>query len=809
MTRPPIILLVIILLLSTGNECFSSQVVRIKGSVSDSTGNPLAYVNVYTASKASGTFTDSNGFYSLNLSPDSKEVTVVFSFVGFRTEKRIVQTDRNDVLLDIVLFRETGKIDEITVISRSREPGLTILRLPVKDISFIPSASGSFESLIKTLPGVSSNNELSSQYSVRGGNFDENLVYVNDNEIYRSFLIRSGQQEGLSFINPDLVSTVHFSSGGFGASYGDKLSSVLDIRYKKPASNRGSVSLGLLTSSAHHQGISRDGRFSWLSGVRYKSTRMMLKTLDSKGDYQPVYGDIQTLLSYKTGRNSLLNLLFTYSSNTYNFIPQSRVSNFGTEASAFQLFVLFNGGEKDRYSTWNGVLSWEYNGISKLNHKVQISSFLTSEKEYFDIRGYYSLSNLDKTYGSENFSDTLMNIGIGSWHSHARNKLFANIGTVTYKGEKLFNAAELKWGAGIRNYTINDRIREWTMVDSAGYSVPYDEQGLRTQSLIASVNNLMNWTISSYIESIFPVRTGSFTIMVNPGVRCIYNSFSDEFLISPRASASIEATDNISVWISGGYYYQLPFYREMRFPDGTINKGIKSQYALHAVAGMSYDFKSMGRPFRLTAEIYNKKLENIIPYRLDNVRLNYSGRNEAIGYSRGIDIRLNGEFVTDAESWISVSLMDSKLEIPGTELGKFPSPSDQTLSLDMFFQDYLPGTPSLRAHINISFATGFPIVSPFNSRYDQYYRLPPYRRVDLGLTKVIRNDSQGAKEGRLFRYFTEIIAGVEIFNLLDINNTISYLWVKTVNDLSGSSHQYAIPNYLTGRSLNFKISAAF
>ncbi len=790
-------------------EGYAFQQQRITGIVSDSSGIPIEKASVTIASTSSGTYTDDLGRFSLNIPGGMDEFTVILSYVGYRTETRIIRNTGNDITLNVELQRETKEIEEITITAKVTPPGFAIIQIPVKDLELIPSASGSFEAILKTMPGVTSNNELTSQYSVRGGNYDENLVYVNDNEIYRPFLIRSGQQEGLSFINSDLVSSIHFSPGGFGASYGDKMSSVLDVRYRKPVSRKGSVSPGLLTSSFHLEGLTRDSRLTWLLGVRYKSSNLMLKTLDSKGDYQPVYADIQSLFEYRTGKNSAVNLLLTYSSNKYNFIPQSRISSFGTEAAAYQLFVLFNGRENDRYDTWNGVLTWDYSGPQRFNHKIMISSFITSESESFDIRGNYSLSNLDKIYGSENFSDTLMNIGIGSWISHARNRLVANIQSVTYKGEKVFPESELKWGIVFKNYVINNRIREWKMVDSAGFSLPYNEQGLYTETLIRSENKLINKSVSSYFESTFPVKLGTLRILINPGFRILLNTFTDELLVSPRLSAKAEVTSRISAWLASGYYFQPPFYREMRFPDGSVNKNIKSQRSLHSVLGISYDFVSNGRPFRISAEIYNKSLGSIIPYRVDNVRLIYSGKNEAIGYSRGIDFRLNGEFVPGSESWLSVSLMDSRLEIPVSGHGDFPSPSDQTLSVDLFFQDYLPSYPSLRAHLNLAFTTGIPVISPFSDRYDLYHRLPAYRRVDLGLTKVFKNmktkDTDSGRQG----IFNEIVIGFEIFNLLDINNTVSYLWVRTVNNYSGISRQYAIPNYLTGRSLNLKVSASF
>ncbi len=803
------ILSVFLLFSLTGGISSAFQRTAIKGVVRDSAGLAVESAGIRVSDQAGGTYSDKEGRYTLYISSGIKECIVVFSHIGFRTQTRIINIDKPVVQLDVTLRTEINSIGEINVTSGMIQAATGLTIIPVKDINLLPSASGSFETILKTMPGVSSHNELSSQYSVRGGNYDENLVYVNDIEIFRPFLIRSGQQEGLSFINPDLVSSVTFSSGGFDATYGDRMSSVLDIKYRRPTAFHESFSLGLLTSSAHAEGADKSGKLTWLIGARYKSTSLMLKTLDSKGDYQPVFADVQSLFSWKTGTNSSLSLLAAYASNVYNFIPQSMTSSFGTEAEAYQLYVLFSGREKDRYSTLNGALTWEFQDHRSVRHKLILSSYLSKESETFDIKGYYRLDNLDKMTGTDNFSDSIMNIGIGSFLSHARNSLSATIISFHYKGEKATGNLNLKWGIGIRNDNFSDRIKEWKMQDSSGYSVPYSSEGLKVSSLIASVNDLTTFSGDAYFESSIIFKAGENKIRLNGGLRGLSDSFTNELLISPRLGAKLTTDGSFSFWLNGGLYYQPPLYREMRFPDGTINSNIRSQRSVHIVAGASYDFTGWERPFRLTGEVYSKSLSDIIPYHMDNVRLIYSGVNSANGFSRGIDIRLNGEFVEGAESWISVSIMDSKLRIPSVNYGLFPSPSDQTFCTNIFFQDYFPGYPTWRAHIIIAFATGLPMISPFNDRYDQYYRLPAYRRVDLGFTKVIKGKNSVVSSGSLLKYFDELVAGVEVFNLLDINNTVSYFWVKTLNNLSGQSRQYAIPDYLTGRCLNFRLMAKF
>jgi hypothetical protein len=797
------------LILSRGEYCFSFQQTVIKGIVSDSAGIPVEKAGITIRSTTIGTYSDRDGRFVLSVPQGMKEMIIDFSFVGYRPESKSISSGPGEVSIEIALYPEVTDLGEVRVSSERKTEGITMLRIPVSEFSHLPSPSGGFEGLLKTMPGVNSNNELSSQYSVRGGSYDENLVYINDIEIFTPFLIRSGQQEGLSFINPELISSVSFSAGGFNSSYGDKMSSVLDIKYRKPVKNAGSVSLGLLQSSAHAEGVSKNGRWTWLAGVRYKSTKLMLKTLDSKGDYQPVFADIQSLVNFKTGKRSDLSLLLAYASNTYNYIPQSRTSNFGTEALAYQLYVLFEGGEKDRYGTMNSVLTLEASGSKGTKHKFLVSSFNSNEKESFDIIGYYNLSSLDKNTGSENFSDSIMNIGIGNFHNHARNRLSANILSAIYKGEKYFGKAKIVWGLHARHDRFDDSIREWTKVDSAGYSIPYNPSELRVSSFISSSNLVKKWQYDGFTEVSGIKSTGAGLLSINAGVRALYSSFTDEFIISPRISAGLRTTENLAFRMAAGLYVQPPFYRDMRFRDGTINYDIKSQRSFHTVFGVTYDFRAWDRPFVLTGEIYNKVLRDIIPYRTDNVRLIYDGENSAEGYSRGIDIRLNGEFVPDAESWISISVMDSELKIPEVSDSSFPAPYDQTFSAYIFFQDYLPGYPAWRAHINIAYATGIPVVSPFNNRYDQYRRLPDYRRVDLGITRIIKGKHSNIMSSGFFDHFKEIQAGLEIFNLLDINNTVSYFWVETINNLSGKSRHFAVPNYLTGRSLNIKLIASF
>ncbi len=781
--------------------------IQIRGTVRESSGKPLENVAVTCETPKTGTYSDSTGVFVLKLPRDAASRIINFTLTGYEPLRITIVCDKDYSTGEIVLNEKAVTLNEIMVTAVTEKTGAVMVSVPIKEFIFMPTPTYSVEAMIRTLPGVASNNEMTSSYSVRGGNYDENLVYVNGIEIYRPFLIRSGQQEGLSFINPDLVESVLFSPGGFSACYGDKMSSVLDIRYRKPSENRGSVSAGLLYNSAHLEGLSRNRKISFIGGVRYKSSRLMLNSLDSKGDYEPVFIDMQGVLSIKTGTASELSLLGSNASNIYNFLPGSRESRFGTEAEAYRLFVLFEGRERNRYESRNAALTWNYNPGSA-SHKFIVSWFGASEREKFDIRGYYSLNVLDKNTGSENFTDTLMNIGTGSFLSHARNTLGANVFSAGYSGTLNVPNLVLKWGLKSRRENIRDNIREWKMVDSAGFSVPYNKgEELIMSSFISARNNVVRWITEAFSEAELRYGNTVRKYIATAGLRGTYNNFTGEILASPRLSFKIDFRDKYSLWLASGFYYQPPFHREMRYPDGNINTLIRSQKSFHTVAGMSHSFRAGDRPFKFTAEVYNKILSDIIPYRLDNVRIIYDGVNSASGFSRGIELRLNGEFVEGAESWFSLSVMDSKLRIPGSLERMFPSPSEQTVILNIYFQDYLPGNPAYRAHVNISFATGLPVTSPFNSRYDQFHRMPPYRRVDLGMTRVFRKP-RFSVAGRTF-IFREIVAGIEVFNLLDISNTVSYFWVKTVNNYSGTSRQYAIPDYLTGRSLNFRLAAYF
>ncbi|MFO7851016.1 MAG: TonB-dependent receptor [Bacteroidota bacterium] len=781
----------------------------IRGHVYDTTGTPLSLVNIGIKNMPYGTFSSDDGSYLIAVPADNNEHLLVFSSIGYKNFELPFTASPDTLEINVNLKPGITRLKDVNIVGYRQEESVSLKNIPLQHTQMIPSAAGNMENLLVSMPGVNSTNELSNQYTVRGGNYDENLVYVNDIEIYRPALIKSGQQEGLSFLNTDLISDVRFSAGGFNASYGDRMSSVLDIRYKNPSETKGSIKSGLLLNSAHIEGTGKNKRFSYLAGARYKTNQLLLQTLDTKGNYKPSFYDFQSLLRYRLSGKTEIGLTASYNSNTYNFIPESRKSSFGNYNEAYQLFVAYDGSETDSYRSFNLALSLDMGSQQGLTNKFIAHYYKSAEKETFDIRGSYSLNLLDKNLGSENFGDSIMNIGIGSWLNHARNILIYNIYTFKYKGRWESSNNILSWGLKYNLESGKDRIREWKKIDSAGYSIPYSSNELMLSKVLINDTLVTSKRFEGYLIDSYKFNILGQNLIFTGGVRFSYWSFSEELLFSPRLSLSwTHPSNKARSYLSGGVYYQPPFYREMRYPTGGINTDIKSQKSVHIVSGVDYNFTLGTTPFRFTGELYYKDLKNIIPYKYDNVRIIYSAKNNARGFVRGLDLRLNGEFVNDAESWISISLMDARHDILNDEYGYFPAPSDTRFSVNIFFQDYFPANPTYRAHLNLHYSTGIPVSSPYNDRYDSYRRMPSYKRADIGFTKVFKNDYSNTKGGFL-SFFDEIIGGFEVFNLLDIHNTISYNWLSTVNNLSGESRQYAVPNYLTGRSYNLRLLVSF
>ncbi len=793
----------------------------IEGFVYDKDENVIPFANVIIGGTPQGTATNSKGYYQLSI-PVNTSSTLIYSSVGFEPDSVTVTISSNEnKRIDVVLSPVSGEIDEVSVISSHKRFG-NIERINHKDIEFVPDASGSFESILKSLPGVSSAHEMSSQYSVRGGNFDENLVYVNDIEIYRPFLIRSGQQEGLSFINSDMVEGVEFSAGGFNAEYGDKMSSVLSIRYRTPTENTAGTELSFMGANGTVEGVGANGKFTHLTGFRYKTSKYLLSTLDEGGDYTPSFIDFQTNLAWRFNPKFKLSFLGNFSSNSYQFVPRERETRFGSFTNALQLKVFYQGQELNRFETIQGALTADYRPNEETILKFISSNYNARESETFDIIGQYLLNELDNTLGSNTYGDSLINVGIGGFMNHARNFLDANFFRLEHLGSHVTKNNRIKWGLRFQLETIDDMINEWELIDSSGYSIPYNEDELRLPFFLESKNKLSSQRFSGFIQNSHTKEFDTWELTTTAGVRFSYWTFNNELNLSPRATLMIKPKWNrdIAFHVSGGYYHQPPIYKEYRKPDGTLNTNIKAQESLHAVLGVEYLFSAWKRPFRFQTEIYHKEMNNLVPYKIDNVRVKYSGENVAKGYAQGIDLKVNGEFVPGAESWASISLMRTYEDIQNDSFinsegemeypGYYPRPTDQRFSVGAFFQDYLPGNPTYRVHLTGYYGTGLPFSMPNSPRYDIVARMPSYKRVDIGFTKVFKDESN-SKNGRLSNvlWLKNLWVGAEIFNLFDFRNTISYLWVHTVSNQSNESGRYAVPNYLTSRRINIKITAKF
>jgi hypothetical protein len=798
-----IIASVLILLISSGLAKGQEHV--LFGIVTDTAGVAVSGAAVFAPHPATGTVTGTDGSFRLMFKADNTgEMKIIISCLGYRSDTITVRTAVAPDTLRVTLRSEVMDIEGVEV-RAARPDNVTVIPVPAVAGVVIPTVSSGIEAVVATLPGVTTFSELSSGYSVRGGSYDENLVYINDVEVYRPYLIRSGQQEGLSRINPDLTASVNFSPGGFSASYGDRLSSVLDIKYRKPEAKEGSVSLSLLTSSVHAGGRSRDNRFWFISGARFRSNAILLGSLDARGAYRPYFADIQAMGGFEPDKNTSLTFSLWGSLNRYTFIPRSQTTTFGTIENAYRLYAFFEGGERDRYDSGGGAVTLEHRHSDSFESKVLLSANVAGENESYDIRGAYSLSSLDRNTGSENNPDTLLNAGVGSWITHARNSLRSHTALLSYRATASAGRNGIEWGFAARYRSYDSFRKEWLRVDSAGYTPGETGNGLvltGSQAFRVEARSAMaeGWLIS---------RTGFMIAGVacdlNAGVRSSYDTYSSELLVSPRISLRAQPAGHLSVYVAAGAYHQPPAGRELMLEDGISPANLKAQRSYHLTAGARYDFTAWERPFRFTVEAYGKRFNRLIPYYVDNVRLVYFGGNIAEGYSAGIDMRVNGEFVPGLESWFSLSLMKSELQIPSLQTSWYPAPFDQRVHFSIFFQDYLPGHPDFRAHINIAFGTGIPTSPPGRDQWDIWFRMPPYRRIDIGFSKVLLGSHNMKKES----FMKELVAGFEIFNLADIRNTISYTWIRTVRNIEGQTREYAVPNYLTRRSLNLKLTAQF
>ncbi|HIG32254.1 MAG TPA: TonB-dependent receptor [Flavobacteriales bacterium] len=793
----------------------------INGHITDEQNNSLPAVNIAILSKNIGATSGDDGTYSLTI-PANRSVIIAYSFIGYQIEKiRIPMLKKGqNYTLNIQLKASSTLLGDVIITDqKSRKESFS--RIKPKHVSVLPGNSGGIEAILKTLPGVSSANELSSQYSVRGGNFDENLVYVNGIEVYRPFLVRSGQQEGLSFVNTDMVGSILFSAGGFDAKYGDKMSSVLDITYKRPRENAASVQLSLLGVSAHTEGTNKNGRLSYLIGARHKTNKYLFNAMDTKADYTPKFYDLQTFINYELNTDWQISFLGNISKNEYTMVPKNRDTDFGTINEALKLRIYFEGQEVDKYETYFGALSTSYQPSTQLQLQFTTSVFQTFEQENFDILGEYWLYQLENNLGSDEFGEVAFDRGVGKYINHARNSLSARVLNFSHKGNYTKDAIKVDWGLRMQKEEIEDKISEWNLIDSAFFNFPHPDDSIGLPSnpnqqivmseLLKTQINLSSYRNSGYMQ--FSKDIGSLTI--NAGTRGSYWTYNEQLLLSPRASLAYAPIweKDVVFRAASGIYYQAPFYRELRTPEGILNHNIKAQKSTHYVLGADYLFYKWGRPFKWITEVYYKNLENLIPYKVDNVSIQYLANDLANGYAGGIDIKVNGEFVSGVESWASLSVMktqedivgDTKLDDNGNaiEVGYIPRPTDQRVNFSMFFQDYIPGNPNYKMHLNMIYGTGLPFGPPNGEKHQDILRIPDYKRVDIGFSAVLKAADKKSKL-KWLNAFNSIWLSAEVFNLLAIDNTVSYLWVADV-----SGREYAVPNYLTARQINAKLILTF
>ncbi|MBL8009602.1 MAG: TonB-dependent receptor [Flavobacteriales bacterium] len=813
------------------------------GTVRTPDGRVAPFVNVFVEGMARGTATADDGRYELKV-PAGVELLLRFSFAGSTQDRRVTVRAGERQRLDVELPVNTlGQVD-VRSGDSERDAGITVL--DAKLTRFMPSPMGGVEALLSGQLGVVMRNELSSGYSVRGGNFDENLVYVNGIEVYRPFLVRAGQQEGLSFPNPDLIERIHFSAGGFEARYGDKLSSVLDITYKRPKGFAGSATASLQGGAIHLESAMLKKRLRQITGFRYRTNAYLLRSLDTRGEYDPRYLDLQSYWTYDLSDKVELGFLGLYSSNQYRLIPQSRQTEFGNFNQALRFTVYFEGRERTEFDTWSGALNLNWKAGKDALLKFTVSAFDTRETETFDVLGQYFLDELDRDLGSDQFGEVVRNLGVGGYLDHARNDLSAQVVTVAHRGYKQLRKSYLQWGVDGRRETISDRLSEWTMVDSADYSIPQsDGEDLELSYVLKSRAELESYRASAYVQNAWTWETRPGRSWgLNAGLRANWWSYNQETVVSPRLRATYapgwtrvtHKGDTVDrrhrFWFATGLYYQPPFYRELRGFDGQLNPDIRAQRSIHVLLGWERELRIFQRPFKLTTEAYYKHMDNVIPYEVDNVRIRYYGRNNARAYAAGIDLKLNGELIPGIESWAGVSVMTVQEDLtddfyylrfnaagdtirPGytfdqvavdstrIEPGYIPKPTDQRVNFALYFQDEMPRWPTFKVHLNLVFGTRLPFGPPNDDRYSDTLRTGLYRRVDIGFSKQLLGARGQEKKGFL-RHINDMWVSVEVFNLLNINNTIDYTWVQDV-----SGRFYAIPDNLTPRRLNVKLIAWF
>lgn len=808
----------------------------VSGKVIDENENILPSVTIVILGKQNGQVTSDSGTFRIKV-PAEKAIALVFSHSGFRDEQKNFYLSENEAEQITVKLTRNSKVLEPVIIGNQKErTEAGLVKINPKSATMLPSATGGVEGLIKTLVG--SNNELTSQYSVRGGNYDENLIYINDFEIYRPYLVTNGQQEGLSFINPELTRNINFYTGGFQAKYGDKISSVLDIQYKKPGALLGSAYLSLLEQGFHLEGSSGNQKITWLFGVRSKTNKDLLSSQEVKGNYVPSASDLQGLVTYKLSNKLELELLGIISGSNFTLIPESAQKSTAVFSPLFTanfgLDIFFDGQEKDNYNTNLAglTLNQQVNKIVKL--KWMASRFSDNENENFDITGAYLFGerNFDKT--TPTFGEITNPLGAGVYQNFARNSLNIEVYNFSHKGSLDKGKHFIQWGAGVDHTIMHDKLNEWELQDSAGYSLPFNPNALNLSSVLKSSANLLIDKYSGYIQDNIRLGDSVKDISLQAGVRFNYNSLNGEFLISPRAQISYKPNwkKDVVLKVAAGIYDQPPFYREMRRYDGTLNTALRSQKSVQFVAGFDYNLSTGDRPMRITTEAYYKSLTDVDIYDIDNVRIQYYGNNNAKAYATGIEARLFTELVKDAESWLSIGVAQTKEKIDNdfyytylnpagepitaqttdqvvadsvrSEVGYVRRPTDRLITIGLFLQDYLSTNKNFKVHLNMIYGSNIPYNIPNSVKYRNALIIEPYIRVDIGFSALLLSEKSLRRSHSPFRKFENVWASLEVFNLIDRANTISYQLIKDF-----ANDTFAIPNRLTPRLLNFKLLARF
>lgn len=771
------------------------QSFTLQGKVSDKDGNPIELASVMVVSQGKLAMTNLKGEFHMQLhSADS--VKVRFSMIGYKSKERVLRRPQGKQTM-LVQLLDDNEMQEVVVEGKTKQHGTTE-ELDVDKVKQGPSASGNaVEEMVQTQAGVSTHSELSSQYNVRGGTFDENSVYINNIEVYRPFLVRSGQQEGLSIINPDMVQSVGFSTGGFEAKYGDKMSSALDITYKRPKRTEASLTASLLGASAY-LGIASK-KFTWTNGVRYKTNRYLLGSLQTKGEYKPSFLDYQTYLSWQPSKRWQIDFIGNISDNHYNFQPEDRETNFGTLQNVKKFRVYFDGQEKDLFRTYFGSLSITRHLSPRTDVSLLASAFSTREQERYDIQGQYWLTQ----------TETSENLGVGTYMQHSRDYLNANVKSLKLMLQHRMGKHKIEGGVTYKVEQVKENSAEYEYRDSAGYNVPHTGRDLRMIYSLRAKNELNAKRIESYLQDTwnFQTRDSVPTLFTfNYGVRFAHWSFNGESIVSPRASLTITPgkNRNLSFRIAGGLYYQAPFYKELRDTSvvngityATLNQSVRSQRSIHALVSMSYRFEMMGRPFKFTAEAYYKALSQLVPYSVDNVKVTYYGDQHATGHATGLDLKLFGEFVPGTDSWLTLSVMNTRMRLNGKSI---PLPTDQRYALNLYFTDYFPGTTRWRMSLKLAYADGLPFATPHQELENNSFRAPAYKRADIGMSYRLLDNHDGSRN----TIFKNVWIGLDCLNLFGINNVNSYYWVT---DIAGQ--QYAVPNFLTGRQINGRVTVEF